>query len=119
MSQMYHEWWGTGSYEDKPIRGGFEALEKLHRSRWRQHFDGGQVKHISRVKIVLQALNTLAEMEGNTLETASNEFDAGPMQEIHYENGGLCEGQGVVQEEEKVRQKCSYLHHYMKKFNTT
>jgi hypothetical protein len=51
-------------------------MEKLHRSRWRQHFDGGQVKHISRVKIVLNALNTLAEMEGNTLETALNEFDA-------------------------------------------
>jgi hypothetical protein len=76
VSQMYHEWWGTGAYENKPIRGGFEAMEKLHRSRWRQHFDGGQVKHISRVKIVLNALNTLAEMEGNTLETALNEFDA-------------------------------------------
>jgi hypothetical protein len=76
VSQMYQEWWGMGSYENKPIRGGFEAMEKLHKSRWRRHFNGGQVKHISRVKIVLQALNTLAEMEGNTLETALNEFDA-------------------------------------------
>jgi hypothetical protein len=76
VSEMRNEWWGIGAYENKPIRGGFEALERLHKSRWRQHFDGGQVKHISRVKIVLQALNTLAEMEGNTLETALNDFDA-------------------------------------------
>jgi hypothetical protein len=75
VSEMYDEWWGIGSYENKPIRGGFEALEKLHRSRWRKHFDGGEVKHISRVKIVLQALNTLAEVEGNTLESAMNELD--------------------------------------------
>jgi hypothetical protein len=75
VSEMFNEWWGLGSFENQPIRGGFEALERLHRSRWRKHFDGGQVKYISRVRIVLQALNTLAEMEGYSLESALNEFD--------------------------------------------
>lgn len=76
VSEIYDEWWGLGEYEDKPISGGFEALEQKYKSRWRKHFDGGQVKHISRVKIILQALNSLAEMEGKTLETAMNELDA-------------------------------------------
>lgn len=76
VSEMYNEWWGLGVYENKPISGGFEALEKKHKSGWRKHFDGGEVKHLSRVKIVLQALNSLAEMDGNTLDTAMNELDA-------------------------------------------
>jgi hypothetical protein len=76
VTEMYNEWWGLGVYKNKPVRGGFESLERNYKSRWRKHFDGGQVKHISRVKIVLQALNTLAEMDGNTLETAMNELDA-------------------------------------------
>ena len=76
VSEIYDEWWGIGVYENQPVRGGFEALEKQFKSRWRRHFDGGQVKHISRIKIVLQGLSLLAEMEGYTKEMAMNELDA-------------------------------------------
>jgi hypothetical protein len=76
VSDIYDEWWGIGEYEGKPIRGGFDALERQFKSRWRRHFDGGQVKHISRIKIILQALSSLSEMDGYSQEMAMNELDA-------------------------------------------
>jgi hypothetical protein len=43
VSEMYNEWWWIRTYKNKPIRGDFDALEKLHKSQWRHHFDSGQV----------------------------------------------------------------------------
>jgi hypothetical protein len=76
VSDIYDEWWGIGEHTDKPVKGGFAALEQQYKSRWRKHFDGGQSKHISRVKIILQGLSALSETDGYTQEMAMNELDA-------------------------------------------
>jgi hypothetical protein len=54
-------WLGRGNYQDQPIEGGVEAMERLKKSSWRRHLSDSQAKAFSRLKIVCTIATSLLQ----------------------------------------------------------
>ena len=63
---LYDEFYGIGEFEGKPIFGGFAALERDYKNRWRKGWNGAESKFFSRCT---QLVNYIAsEGEGKREE---------------------------------------------------
>ena len=71
LSLMWDEWHGIGgpSTKDRPIPGGFRHLEEKYKTKWRQHLQGAQLRHFTRVRLVIEGITKMAETN-NVAEVA-------------------------------------------------
>jgi NADH:ubiquinone oxidoreductase subunit C len=78
LSSMWDEWHGVGGRDtkDKPIPGGFEQLEQIHKSKWRSHLSHAQQRHATRIRLIINGIKTKATTSGISPESALDELEA-------------------------------------------
>jgi len=74
---MWDEWHGTGGPDtkDKPVPGGFCQLEGKYKAKWRQHLDGSQGRHFTRVRLIIEGIAKMANTRGVAVEHLLDELD--------------------------------------------
>ena len=56
MMDVCREWHGLPEFDGIPIAGGIAKMEDLHKARWRKGFTSAQQKHLSRISMIIKAV---------------------------------------------------------------
>ncbi len=73
IHELYHEFYGLGEFEGKPIPGGLAKLEELFKAKWRQGYSGGQKKEWSRLSQTIVGINAhIVELGGDRAKALDN-----------------------------------------------
>ena len=63
LSEIYQEFYGLEAYEGVPIAGGFAALDKKYKTKWRPGYSPSDQNFFSRVNALLKGIATKAGVE--------------------------------------------------------
>jgi hypothetical protein len=74
VTELYHEWYGTGPFIGIPINGGILAMETRHKNKWRCEYSTGQKQAFSRIQRIMKALTRL-HTAGRPIDDILLEFD--------------------------------------------
>jgi hypothetical protein len=69
VQSFYNEYHGLGDFKDVPVAGGLSTLEEKYKAKWRNHIKGG-AKHISRLKMLMVAIDNMVGNEGGSVDSA-------------------------------------------------
>jgi hypothetical protein len=75
LLSMWDEWHGKGPYQNQPIPGGFAALEKEQRSKWRKHFTKPQEQDFSRIRRLVDTTIQYAQSVGKDEKEILSNWD--------------------------------------------
>ena len=77
LSLMWDEWHGTGgnATKDKPVPGGFGKLEKNYKTQWRKHLEGAQLRHFTRIRLVIDGITKMAAATNVATESLLQELE--------------------------------------------
>lgn len=77
LALMWEEWHGTGgpTTRDKPIPGGFAELERTQKNKWRQHLDGAQGRHFTRIRVIIEGIKKMAELSTTPVEVVRDNLE--------------------------------------------
>lgn len=72
LSLMWDEWHGIGGQDtlDKPVVGGFAQLEQTYKSKWRSQLVPAQQRHITRIRVIINGIKTMAQTLRMSTESA-------------------------------------------------
>jgi hypothetical protein len=84
MNELFNEYYGLGRFEGKPVCGGFDKLEKVFKTKWRQGFSRGQKKEWSRLTMTIRGINQHIEELGGDSSRALDNLDL-----VFQEKGGV------------------------------
>ncbi len=71
LSLMWDEWHGTGGHatKDKPVPGGFATLDEKYKTQWRKHLKGAQLRHFTRIRLVINGITKMAAATNVAIES--------------------------------------------------
>ena len=72
LEDMWNQYFGKGKFEGQPMVGGFDAMEKTFKSKWRKHLDS---RRFNECKQVVKGIKAAAVRLGMSEETALWTFD--------------------------------------------
>ena len=77
LSLMWDEWHGTGGPDtmDKPIPGGFHQLEECYQNKRRKHLQGAQLRHYTRIRLIVDGIMKMARATNVAVESLCDELE--------------------------------------------
>jgi hypothetical protein len=72
----YYEWYGLETYTNTPVVGGIAFLERMYKTKWRQHFSPAEKQYFSRLQKVVRAIDKQSKREAKEPEEILDDWDA-------------------------------------------